>query len=73
MATKTIEWHEECLKNAANHAKYMQDEAERAARYAKKAREDVERYSRQIERAKRLGKTKFDADKFGDGTKTERA
>ena len=66
MPAFTIEWHEGCLRNmrlsaaeCARQIGFMLSQQERLDR-------DIMKYERQIERAKRLNKKSFDADKFKD-------
>lgn len=64
MSSKTIEWHEECLQNTFDYLDRMNEEI--LALYSKyeKAMNDAMYYQKQINRAKKLGKKKFDSNIF---------
>ena len=60
----SIEWHQECLKNAECHAELLSRTAEARVLEAKQAWKSVTFYAEQINKAIDQGKTKFDAEKF---------
>lgn len=62
----SIEWHEECLKNRKSTVKRLLEELHKAHAEYFKALAECEKYERQINRAKRLGKDGFDAERFKD-------
>jgi hypothetical protein len=69
--TQPIEWHERCLENlkVSLHrdlelALSWAFEAWKAQESANRTVKAVRHYTSQIARAKRLGKTEFDRDKF---------
>lgn len=66
MAAMPIEWHEECLVNMADSAKQAFEEYTRARERWRRVESDTSKLRRQIARAKRLGKTRFDAERFRD-------
>jgi hypothetical protein len=59
-----IRWHEECLANQYRHATKREAEALRAVVDAKRSLNEAHAYARQIERAKQMGKTSFDRERF---------
>ena len=67
MTAMPIEWHEECLANQIESHKRLVVDVERATAAEKRSREQLERYRKQLERARKLGKKKFDSEKFGTG------
>ena len=64
MSAMPISWHEECLSNMVHSYLEAQREADRAAEKAHKILQDMVRYEKQINKAKRLKKPKFDAERF---------
>ena len=66
MSADSIEWHEQCYKNAKATLDRMHEAlAAEQIRFEINARR-VAYYRRQIDRAKRMRKTSFDAERFKD-------
>ena len=65
MSAQSIQWHEACLIARQNHLARKTRELHELFREMKHAEEQVNAYAAQIQRAKKLGKTEFDEDRFG--------
>jgi hypothetical protein len=61
---QSIEWHEECLLNRRKSVELLKQELDRLLKRLHMAEAELSFRELQIEEAKRLKKTKFDADKF---------
>jgi hypothetical protein len=61
---RSIAWHEDCLANQYRYAQRTNAEGVRLIAKAAEGYESAHEYKKQIERAKRLGKDGFDAEKF---------
>ena len=66
MSAQPIEWHEECLCNMDHHVRQVYQEYIVARNRWQRTQDDIDRLRRQIARARRLGKTRFDAERFRD-------
>lgn len=62
--TRSIEWHEQCLKNMRTSLSDAEYRASRAREFADELRSKVEFYQLQIEEAKRRGMERFDGDRL---------
>jgi len=67
MSSMSIEWHENCLKNQKTYVERCAEELKVAQAKYLRAFEEYKKYERQIERAKKLGKDRFDSERFKDG------
>ena len=65
MSAQPIQWHEECLIAKQNHLARRTRELDNLFREVKQSEEQVNAYAAQIQRAKKLGKTEFDRERFG--------
>ena len=72
MAAESIEWHEECLKNSLDAEMRYKAAAEQAFDTFQRCKRENHKLSMQIARAKRLGKKKFDAEKFSEHDKASK-
>lgn len=66
MPAQPIEWHEECLQNLAWSEREAYYDFARSQDRWRRIEADMIRLERQIARAKRLGKHKFDSERFRD-------
>ena len=64
MSTQPIEWHVHCLKCSHKSLQRKQRELDELAARVAKQREELFHYAAQIAKAKKMGKTKFDEDRF---------
>lgn len=71
MVYMNIEWHEECYKNRMRTLEKTKEELDNLTEKYEKDKKSCDIYRRQIERAKRLGKLKFDSDRFKPGESNE--
>lgn len=65
MLKRSIQWHEECLRNLKVTVETYRAEAARLEETYNRANSDRLMYEQQIERAKSKGITEFDREKFG--------
>jgi len=60
----SMEWHESHLRNMKNYYKRLRKEQEKREEYAKRIKNDISMLEYQIKEAKKIGKDKFDKDRF---------
>lgn len=60
----SLEWHKATLKNATDYYQKMKERLDSEFAEYTKGIEKLEFKAKQIAEAEKLGKTKFDADKF---------
>ena len=61
---RSLEWHDECLKNMMESLTYAIAKAERAAAEVVRLEKDADHYRRQIFEARRRGMTEFDSERL---------
>jgi hypothetical protein len=64
MTTMPLEWHKKNLKNATNYYQRMKETIDAEFEKYTSGLNELTTLTKQISEAERLGKTKFDADKF---------
>lgn len=64
MASFSIQWHEEGLRNQTLYHQQLINAMNRAIECVNRSQERIDYKTRQIARAKKLGKTSFDPERF---------
>ncbi len=59
-----VSWHKKCLKNMKSSLIRRVNELEDVKRKAKILKEEIDFYEYQIEEAEKMGKEKFDEERF---------